>query len=156
MKVLDLIFSSIDPQEGLFWQMAAAGTVEGMPSAATVQRFLAEPPDDTRAYLRAHVLRRFGDHVVHIDWDQIRFRTQTDRWWWSEASLRMPDPAGFTRADCEGMLASSPTLTDLVAATSPEPSAGTNYPLTMSQQPEAWGQRWENGSQKHRRSGSYW
>src|SRR5262249_24177303 len=59
MKCLDLLFSSLDPQEGLFWQMAAAGQVEQMPSAEAVERFVAEPPDDSRAYLQAHAVRRF-------------------------------------------------------------------------------------------------
>src|SRR5262249_26335548 len=61
VKCLDLLFSSLDPQEGLFWQMAAAGQVDNMPSAETVERYVAGPPDDTRAYLRAHALRRFGE-----------------------------------------------------------------------------------------------
>jgi proteasome accessory factor A len=156
MKVLDLIFSSLDPREGLFWQMAAAGTVEAMPSTETVNRFATEPPDDTRAYLRAHVLRLFGDHVVHLDWDQVRFRTQTDRWWWSEAALKMPDPTAFNRSACETLLAGSPSLTDLIAALAPEPNNSPNYPLTMAEQREPWGQSWDNGSRKHRRSGSYW
>jgi Pup amidohydrolase len=156
MKVLDLIFSSLDPQEGLFWQMASAGMVEAMPSVATVNHFVNEPPDDTRAYLRAHVLRRFGEHVVHLDWDQIRFRLQADRWWWSETALKMPDPTGFNRAVCESVLAAAPTLNDLIAAFGDNTHSGPQYPpLTVSVPRDAWGQHWDHDSPKHRRPRSY-
>ena len=87
MKCLDLLFSSLDPQEGLFWQMAAAGQVENMPPAETVERYVAEPPDDTRAYLRAHALRRFGEHVASMNWT-------------ASASARTPTAPGGRRRCC--------------------------------------------------------
>jgi proteasome accessory factor A len=121
MKCLDLLFSSLDPQEGLFWQMAAAGQVEEMPAPETVERFVAEPPDDTRAYLRAHALRRFGEHVATLNWDRIRFRLPTDRYWWSETVLAMPDPSGLGREESEPLLAKSATLAELIEAVATEP-----------------------------------
>ncbi len=72
--------------------MADAGQVEHMPMTETIDRYVSEPPDDTRAYLRAHVLRRFGEHVSTLNWDRMRFRLATDRYWWSESVLGMPDP----------------------------------------------------------------
>jgi proteasome accessory factor A len=114
MKCLDLRFASLDPEEGLFWRMAAAGQVEGMPAPEQVERFLQEPPDDTRAYLRAHVLRRYGDEVVTMNWDRIRFRVRTDRYWSTEAMLVMPDPAGFGRVESEPLLGRCESLHDLI------------------------------------------
>src|SRR5205085_1907421 len=67
IKCLDLLYASLDPQEGLFWQMAAAGHIEDMPTPERIERFVQEPPEDSRAYLRAHVLRRFGEQVVDMD-----------------------------------------------------------------------------------------
>jgi proteasome accessory factor A len=127
MKCLDLLFSSLDPQEGLFWQMAAAGQVENMPAAETVERFVAEPPDDTRAYLRAHALRRFGEHVASLNWDRIRFRLPTDRYWWSETVLAMPDPSRLGRAESEPVLAKCATLAELVEAVGGEPEPEPYY-----------------------------
>jgi hypothetical protein len=141
LKCLDLIFSSLDPQEGLFWQMAAAGLVEAMPAPETVERFVQEPPDDTRAYLRAHVLRRFGNHVVDLDWDRIRFRLQTDRYWWSETAVDMPDPTAFGKEETEEIVQRCQTLSDLVEALGVEAKPG-RYGYSSVPQREAWGQRW--------------
>ena len=103
LQYLDILFSDLDPQEGLFWQMAAAGQVDAMPDPDRVEWFLSEPPDDTRAFLRAQVLRRFGDQVHSMDWDHLRFRWRTHRRWYAEARLDMlrPGPArpGRGRAD---------------------------------------------------------
>ena len=96
--------------------MAATGQVEDMPAPETVERFVAEPPDDTRAYLRAQRLRRFGEHVASLNWDRIRFRVQSARYWWSETVLAMPDPSRLGRAESEPLLEKSATLAELVEA----------------------------------------
>jgi proteasome accessory factor A len=144
IKVLDLLFSSVDAQEGLFWQMAAAGMVEALPAPERVERFLTEPPDDTRAYLRAHVLRRFGDHVVDMDWARIRFRLETDRYWWSETALPMPDPTAFGREQSEPILARCETLTELIAGLgidAREAHSTPRYGISSMGRTDAWGQR---------------
>src|SRR5262249_21255808 len=148
---------SLDPQEGLFWQMASAGLIEDMPARETVERFLNEPPDDSRAYLRAHVLRRFGDLVVDMDWDRIRFRLQSDRYWWAETALLMRDPTGFGREVSAPLLERCETLNDLIAAVGVEASTalgGSNYALTEPS--GVWGQRSDGWSMKApRRGGRY-
>ncbi len=147
IKCLDLLFSSLDPQEGLFWQMAAAGQVDAMPTAEEVERFFREPPDDTRAYLRAHVLRRFGEQVADVDWDRMRFRLQSDRYWWAETALPMPDPSAYGREAIEPVLARCATLSDLFAALGVEtnPSSwGGGYYLAGPRRAEPWGQRWDS------------
>ena len=115
LKALDLRYSSLDPDEGLFWQMAAAGQVDDLPALERVERFLHEPPDDTRAYLRAHVLRRFGEHVSHMDWEDIRFRLRTNVWWRTVTVLPLHDPTAYGREESEPILAASGTLQDLIA-----------------------------------------
>jgi len=69
LKVLDSLFASLDPERSLFFQMAADGKVDAMPTEQEIQRFSADPPEDTRAYFRAHVLRRFGDAVSSMNID---------------------------------------------------------------------------------------
>jgi len=152
MKCLDLLFSSLDPQEGLFWQMAAAGQVENMPASETIERFVAEPPDDTRAYLRAHALRRFGEHVATLNWDRIRFRLQSDRFWWSEAVLAMPDPSRLGRAESEPLLAKSETLTELIAAVGTEPEPDSYF--GRSGRGDSWSYR--TGAQARSASDGSW
>jgi len=115
MKSLDFRYSSLDPEEGLFLQMAAAGVIENMPDAATIDRFYREPPDDTRAYLRAHVLRRFGDQISTLDWESVRFRLHTDRYWWQHIVMDMNDPLAWTREQSEPVLAKCATVSELVS-----------------------------------------
>lgn len=122
LKCLDLVFASVDPDEGLFWRMAQAGQVDEMPAAERIERFVSEPPDETRAYLRAHLLRRWGDDVSHIDWDHVRFRKPCNRYWSAEARLNMSDPREFGRSHVEPLLRQSDTLDQFLEALADMPS----------------------------------
>jgi hypothetical protein len=114
MRVADSLFASLDPDVSLFFQMADSGLVERMPDAQTLRRWTFEPPDDTRAYFRAHVLRRHGDAVSSMDWSRITFRIPTGRHWASFAEIPLLDPRRFNRADSESLLEQHSTLEALV------------------------------------------
>ena len=114
MKVLDLQYANLDPQQGLFMQIAQDQLVADMPSEAELNRYVSEPPTDTRAYLRAHVLRRFGDVVSDMDWSWITFSVSTHRGWWSVARLPMPDPRRHGQAECADALLQAVTLEDFL------------------------------------------
>ena len=116
LKALDLRYGSLDPSEGLFFQMAAGGCVAEMPSDAEIERAVEEPPEDTRAYLRAQILRRWGSAVAAMDWSWIDFRMQATRGWWSVARLPMPDPRRLTRGEVDAILAECEDVEDLLAA----------------------------------------
>ena len=114
LKCLDLRYACLDPKEGLFLQLAAAGHVESMPSAERIERFVQEPPEDTRAYLRAHLLRRFGADVMDINWDRIRFRLEADRYWSPGVWMGMLDPCAWGRDASEALFAHCSSLRELV------------------------------------------
>jgi proteasome accessory factor A len=114
MRVADSLFASLDPEVSLFFQAADSGFVERMPDEETLQRCACEPPDDTRAYFRAHVLRRHGAAVSSMDWARITFRLPTARHWSSFADLPMTDPRRFNRSDTEALLEDCATLEELV------------------------------------------
>jgi proteasome accessory factor A len=135
MKTLDLRYSSLDPEEGLFWQMAAAGLVDAMPTPDRIDRFFREPPDDTRAYLRAHVLRRFGEHAVDVNWGTIRFRLPSQSYWAPETTLAMPDPTTFGRDAATPLLERCATIGQLVEAT------GGNVSVERGWGHDPWGPR---------------
>jgi proteasome accessory factor A len=116
IKALDLRYASLDPQEGLFLQLTAAGAVEAMPSSDAIDRAADEPPEDTRAYLRAHLLRRFGEQVSDVEWDKIRFRHTTERYCWSSLWLGMPDPARWGKDESDPVLGQSHTAKELIEA----------------------------------------
>ncbi len=115
LKCLDLRYASLDPTEGLFWMMAGAGHVDAVPADDRVERFVTDPPDDTRAYLRAHTLRLFGEQVSHVDWAVIRFRP-TGEQYGRAAVMAMPDPTALGRADAEAALRRCRSPRELIAA----------------------------------------
>jgi proteasome accessory factor A len=116
MRVADSLFASLDPDRSLFFQAASSGFVERMPDQQRLDRFAFEPPDDTRAYFRAHVLRRHGDAVSSMDWSRITFRVPVGRHWWSFAEIPMRDPRHFNRAETEALFQECSTLNELVEA----------------------------------------
>ncbi len=118
MKFLDLIYSSLDPEEGLYWSFQRNGEVERVVTDEEIDRFVREPPDDTRAWLRAMILRHtegeLGGEIHGIDWDSIRFRIPRhphESWTtYSYLTMRMPDPLQFTRRQCEAVLEAAPSI----------------------------------------------
>ncbi|MBN1421531.1 MAG: proteasome accessory factor PafA2 family protein [Planctomycetes bacterium] len=125
-KHLDHLYSSLDPDEGLFWCCERDGAVERVVPEARIRHFEGAPPDDTRAWLRAHILRLADpDDIVDVDWDEIRFRFRRDGSWWSSAyyTFSMADPLGFTRRTCEPVLRAARTLEEALRALDPD---GTN------------------------------
>jgi hypothetical protein len=117
MKYLDHMYSSLDPAEGLYWALERANAVQKLVSDAQIERFVHEPPDDTRAWLRAYILRHAEAVVVDdVDWDMVRLREERlcpTAWAsYDYPALWMADPLGFTRRDCEQVLRAAPSLID--------------------------------------------
>lgn len=67
----DLEYHNIDPAEGLYSALEAAGQVERVVSEEEVGRALIEPPRDTRAYFRGKILQKFAAAVRSLNWDSI-------------------------------------------------------------------------------------
>jgi proteasome accessory factor A len=101
LRHLDQIYGSLDPDEGLFLQCERAGLVEQAFDEERIAHFECNPPEDTRAWTRAMVLRHFDEHeIVEVDWDRVELELRDD----DGLGLRrfvlaLPDPVGFTRAD---------------------------------------------------------
>lgn len=127
LKCLDLRYASLDPRDGLFMQLAAAGHVEAMPSSERIERFVQEPPDETRAYLRAHLLRRFGDEVTDLDWDRVRFRVEGECYWSPGLWLGLPDPCAWGREASEELLQRCPTVRELIEVVGSLPQETFSY-----------------------------
>ena len=67
----DLEYHNIDPAEGLYPTLEAAGQAERIVSEEAVCRALVEPPGDTRAYFRGKMLQKFAAAVRSLNWDSI-------------------------------------------------------------------------------------
>jgi len=112
VKYLDHAYSSLDPDEGLYWACEKEGGVEMLVSDAEVERFLHWPPEDTRAWTRAQLMRRWGNgRIEDVDWDLIRFRVSHGRWE-ERRTLRMENPLGYTKAATSHIFSRTLSLTD--------------------------------------------
>jgi proteasome accessory factor A len=116
IRALDLRYANLDPLEGLFLQLAAVGQVEAMPADEEIDRAADEPPESTRAYLRAHLMRRLGEQIGEMDWDRIRFRHTHEHYRSASLWLGMPDPARWGKAESDPVLARCRTPKELIAA----------------------------------------
>ena len=95
LKHLDHAYSALDG--GLYHACERGGAVERIVSDEMIERFVNEPPEDTRAYARSQLLRLAGpDGIDHVDWDEITFKLKVG--WPPRKTVPLANPLGFTRA----------------------------------------------------------
>ena len=88
--------------EGLFWAYDKAVRVEHIVNKKEIIKFTRNPPEDTRAWTRAMLLREAGpDRVSEIDWAQMRFIVGDDEHNLEHRTVDLGNPFGFTRQRTE-------------------------------------------------------
>jgi proteasome accessory factor A len=148
IKHLDHLYSSLDPSEGLYWAYENSGLVERIVTEAQIEQFVHGPPEDTRAWTRAMLLRKAGPDLVDgVDWDWVRFKKGGSYWWPTYRTLDLANPLAFTKTETERIFQETTTLdatldalgapqTDTYAARTPQwqsdriyqnPKGGTHY-----------------------------
>ncbi|HSB09192.1 MAG TPA: proteasome accessory factor PafA2 family protein [Blastocatellia bacterium] len=120
IKHLDHLYSSLDVSEGLYWVFEKAGLIHRVVSEGLIQQLTANPPEDTRAWTRAMLLRWAGpDAVEDVDWDSILFKTGSERNRGRYRKLEMSNPLAFTRAISEPGFENASSLDELLDALGP-------------------------------------
>jgi proteasome accessory factor A len=115
IKHLDHLYSSLDATAGLYWACETSGRVERVVTEAEVERLVHDPPEDTRAWTRAMLLRAAGPEIVDdVNWDMVRFKTRAGRYWSSYQTFDLANPLAFTRAQTERTFAQAATLEELL------------------------------------------
>ena len=112
LAAMDIQWSDVRPERGLYHRLAAAGAVERLVGDEEVARAVHEPPADTRAYFRGTVVRRFPAEVRAASWDSVVLDVPT------HASLRrvpLRDPWRGTREHVGALLDACPDAATLVA-----------------------------------------
>lgn len=146
LKHLDQVYASLDESDGLFWAVERAGQVDRVVDDTAIDRARREPPSDTRAWTRAHLLRLADeDKVDQVDWDRMRFSVSAGRVPFARTrTVHMPEPFGDTRADNERYFADeaplSVVLEALGACDGPyaEPYVSAAAASTSPFAPESW------------------
>ena len=111
VKHLDHLYSNLNPEDGLFWACEQSDVIQRMVSREMIDRFTHNPPEDTRAWTRAMLLRLAGSTCVDdIDWDFIRFKLRRE--FPRSATLNMDNPLAGTKSQAEAVWDTSSTLED--------------------------------------------
>jgi proteasome accessory factor A len=114
IRYLDQIYANVDPAEGLYWAYEAAGAVERVVDEKHIQHCMRQPPEDTRAWTRAMLLRAApAGSVVAMDWDSITFEIDA---WPRYRRVELSDPLHWTRAEVEPLVDAAASFEELLDA----------------------------------------
>ncbi|KRF32335.1 depupylase/deamidase Dop [Nocardioides sp. Soil805] len=113
LHLIDLQYSDIRPEKGLYAKLVAAGRIERLLDDSSVERAMHEPPEDTRAYFRGRCLEKYADNVAAASWDSVIFDLPG-----RESLQRVPtiDPMRGSRAHVGELLDRCDTALELVSA----------------------------------------
>jgi proteasome accessory factor A len=113
LQLVDLQYSDIRPDRGLYNRLAARGRIERLTDEAAVARAVDEPPDDTRAYFRGRCLQKYAESVAAASWDSVIFDIPG-----RESLQRVPtlEPLRGTRAHVGDLLDRCSSAAELVSA----------------------------------------
>jgi proteasome accessory factor A len=100
IKVLDHLYSSLD-DGGLYWAYERSGFAERLVEDGHIARLAAAPPEDTRAWTRAMLLRCAGSAIDSVDWDSVGFKLRGKSYWPAYRKVSLDHPLAFTRAEAE-------------------------------------------------------
>jgi Pup amidohydrolase len=73
LQAVDLQYSDVRPDRGLFNRLAASGRFERIVTDEEVTRAITMPPADTRAYFRGRCLAQYAEDVAAASWDSVIF-----------------------------------------------------------------------------------
>ncbi len=113
LQLIDLQWSDVRPEKGLYHRLAQRGQVERLVTDAEIAAAVGTPPEDTRAYFRGRCLSKYGEHVAAASWDSVIFDVPG-----RGALQRVPtlDPHRGTREHVGGLLDRCSTAADLLDA----------------------------------------
>ena len=115
LKHLDHLYSSLSLEEGLYWAYERAGVLEKVACDDEINRFLHHPPEDTRAWTRAMLLRAAGtDRIDAVDWDSIRIRKPRMGIWSPKRTVELANPLAFSKGDTATLFEGAQTLDEIL------------------------------------------
>jgi len=98
LRERDLRYHDIDPEHSLFYVLQRAGLIAGVFDEAQIVTAQRQPPQDTRARLRAEVIRwahRKGRaNSTSLDWGRIEFTAP-------RRTVRLDDPFTLTQQEVD-------------------------------------------------------
>ncbi len=114
LAALDLQWSDLRPERGVYRRLEAAGAVETLVSQEEIEHAIHHPPEDTRAYFRGECVRRYPQ-VTTANWDALIFDLPDST---ALQRVPMPEPHRGTRAHVGELLEAHPDPSTLLQALS--------------------------------------
>ncbi len=113
LHLIDLQYSDLRPEKGLYHRLARAGRIERLLGDAEVEAAMHEPPLDTRAYFRGRCLEKYAPDVAAASWDSVILDLAGH-----ESLQRIPtmDPLRGTQAHVGGLIDACDSAEELFAA----------------------------------------
>ncbi len=113
LQLIDLQYSDLRPEKGLYHRLVAGGRMERLVDAAAVEVAMHDPPEDTRAYFRGRCLEKYAAQIAAASWDSVIFDLPG-----RDSLQRVPtvDPLRGTKANVGTLLDSCETAQELVDA----------------------------------------
>jgi proteasome accessory factor A len=112
LALIDLQYTDVRPERGLYHRLTSLGRMRHLLDDTEIDRAVATPPEDTRAWFRGECIRRFGGDVVVASWDSLVFDAGAGR-----PLHRVPtlDPFRGTRELTHDLLDGSASVQQLLA-----------------------------------------
>ncbi|WP_043643027.1 depupylase/deamidase Dop [Nocardioides alkalitolerans] len=113
LQLVDLQYSDIRPEKGLYHRLVRAGRMERLLSDEEITSAMHDPPAETRAYFRGRCLEKFPQNVAAASWDSVILDLPG-----RESLQRIPtiDPLRGTRAHVGELLDRSETAEQMFTA----------------------------------------
>jgi proteasome accessory factor A len=135
LKHLDHLYSSLDPQDGLYWACEREGWIEQLVDDTHIARLLHDPPDNTRAWARSALLRlATSDEIDSVGWDRLRFRIQNPARWAPDQyyTVHLPNPLTSMKTEWGPILSGAADLAEALTGLAAQYHR-TNAPQAMPQ-----------------------
>jgi proteasome accessory factor A len=79
-RLADHDFANTEPDRGAFWKLWESGRVDPLIEIGEAEACLADGPEESRAWGRGRLLRRFQSDVDAVDWGYIELIRTNDPW----------------------------------------------------------------------------
>ncbi|NHN54816.1 proteasome accessory factor PafA2 [Calidifontibacter sp. DB0510] len=117
LRAIDIQWSDVRADKGIFHKLAAAGRFEQLVPEAEVERAVKEPPEDTRAYFRGKCLERFTANIAAASWDSVIFDVPERR---TLQRVPMREPLRGTKAHVGDLFEQASSADELLQALRPD------------------------------------
>lgn len=105
LAACDLRWAALDPQHSVFTKVT--DLTQRLCTDQELEEACTRAPDDTRAWLRAALLRRVPEQIIAVSWSHLTLRDEHAPH--GVLSVDMSNPYSFTRAWCSRALADAET-----------------------------------------------